>query len=89
MRATKTMQAIRTKYHGPTNTKGSRITATSASGLKVTIPMPYDLDEPDAHRKAAQALCAKLHWPGELIGGALSDGYAFVFAPSPKLQYPL
>lgn len=74
------MQAIRTKYHGATNFKGSRITATSASGIKVTIPYPHELSGQACHQKAADALCDKLNWPKDrLIGGGLSDGYVFVF----------
>jgi len=75
------MQAIRTKYHGPTNTRGARITATSGSGLKCTIPYPYELSGEACHREAATALCNKLQWPTDLIGGELKDGFVFVFKP--------
>lgn len=74
------LQAIRTKYHGATNTRGSRITATSSGGTKCTIPYPHECNPPEAHRKAAEALQAKLQWQGRMIQGALSDSYVFVFA---------
>jgi hypothetical protein len=73
------MKAIRTKYKGPTDTRGSRIIASDEDGHKVTISYPYELSSEDCHRKAADALCAKMGWTGELIGGSLKNGYVFVF----------
>lgn len=67
------MQAIVTKYHGATNTKPSRISATSASGLKVRVSYDHALNADDNHKAAALALCAKYGWTNELIGGGLSD----------------
>lgn len=77
------MQAIQTKYLGPTNTKGSRIKATCAAG-SVTISYPYDLSGMDCHAAAAKALVDKMGWNdahyGGLLGGQLADGtYVFVF----------
>jgi hypothetical protein len=72
------MQAIQTKYMGPTNTKGSRIKATCAAG-SVTIDYPHELSGMDCHAKAAYALLAKMHWDYKLVGGQLANGdYAFV-----------
>ena len=31
------------------------------------------------HLEAALALCKKMNWPTELLGGATKDGYCFVF----------
>lgn len=76
------MKAIRTKYHGPTNTRGSRITASDEDGNKVTIPYPHELSGEEVHRKAALALCRKMNWTGQIEGGGLKDGYAFVFTSS-------
>jgi len=75
------LQAIRTVYHGPTNHRGSRITATASGGAKLTLPKDHSLDTDAAHRAAAEALAAKLGWPGDLIQGSLGDSYVFVFAP--------
>lgn len=77
------MQAIQTKYFGPTNSRGSRIKATCAAG-SLTIPYPYALSGQAAHRAAADALITKLGWDkgyhGEILGGQLADGtYVFVF----------
>ena len=76
------MKAIFTKYHGPTNTRGSRISASDEDGNRVTISYPYELSGEDVHRKAAEALCLKMNWNGaNLIGGAYAKGYVFVFGP--------
>lgn len=72
-------QAILTKYLPPTNSRGARIKATSASGLSVTIPYEYELSGVDLHAVAVKKLCEKLNWSGELVAGGTDVGYAFVF----------
>ena len=74
------MKAITTKYHGATNTRGSRITATDEDGNRITISYPYELSGEAVHRAAADALCAKMGWSGRLTGASLKRGYVFVFA---------
>ena len=77
------MKAIKTKYKGPTNTRGSRIIASDEDGNRVTISYPYELSGQDVHHKAAAALCEKMGWGdgSDLIGGSLKNGYVFVFDP--------
>jgi hypothetical protein len=75
------MQAIQTRYFGPTNTKGARIKAWAAAG-SITISYPYELSGQAVHRKAAEALVKKLGWDelANLLGGCLPNGdYCFVF----------
>lgn len=55
------MQAIVTKYIGPTDTKGARIKATCDAG-SVTIGYPHELSGQDVHAAAAMALVRKLGW---------------------------
>ncbi len=70
-------QAIVTRYHGPTNTRGSRISATACGG-RVVVPYDYAGEVFDNHAAAAMALAAKLNWGGEWAGGVLPSGdYAF------------
>ena len=83
------MKAIFTKYHGPTNTRGSRISAQDEDGNRVTISYPYQLSGEAVHRKAADALLAKMNWKGNLIGGSVRNGYVFVFGPTAELIYAL
>jgi hypothetical protein len=75
------MQTISTKYVGPSNTKGSRIIATTAwVHHRLTISYDSSLSsEDDAHAKAAQALRDKMGWSGEMIGGHTKDGMVWVF----------
>jgi len=75
------MKAIITKYHGPTDYKGSRITASDGDGNRITISYPCELSGEAVHRKAAEALCEKMGWTGSLVGGSLKDNYVFVFGP--------
>jgi hypothetical protein len=74
------MKAIETKYHGPTNTRGARITASDLDGNRITVPYPHELSGEDVHRVAAEALRDKMGWSGRLIGGSTKAGYVFVFA---------
>jgi len=73
------MKAIMTKYLGPTVFHGSSIKAFDKDGNTTTIPYPYELSGEEAYRKAAIALCAKMGWPTNLVGGETGDGYVFCF----------
>jgi len=77
------MKAITTKYVGPTNTRGSRVSATDSDGNRISIPYEGGLDSQAAHRAAALALCKKMNWNSceRLVGGGTKKGYAFVFVP--------
>jgi hypothetical protein len=83
------MKAIKTKYKGPTNTRGSRIIASDEDGNKVTISYPYELSGEDCHRKAAVALCEKMGWGRDLVSGSLKNGYVFVFSDRDMLHNAL
>jgi hypothetical protein len=73
---------IRTRYLGPTDTKGARIKAWSGS-RSVTIPYPYQLSTEDAHAEAASWLHDKLHGQDDgrfeyaVARSAKDDGYVF------------
>ena len=73
------MKAIRTKYLGATNHRGSRIKADDYEGHSVTISYPHELSGEAVHRKAADALTAKMDWPTDLVGGGTDIGYVFCF----------
>jgi len=67
------MQAIQTKYIGPSNVKGSRIKAKCAAG---SLTMSWDdaLNPRANHQLAAEALAKKLGWSGLWCEGGLIDG---------------
>ena len=73
------MKAIITKYKGPTDTRVSRIYASDGDQNRVSIPYPYELSGEAVHRAAAEALCTKMGWSKDLLGGGMKDGYCFVF----------
>lgn len=75
------MKAIRTRYVGPTNTRGSRITATDADGNRVSISYPHQLNSDQAHELAAYTLMRKMRWECELVGGGFNNDEFWVMLP--------
>jgi hypothetical protein len=73
-------QSIQTRYIGPTNTRGSRVSATSASGHRIILEWDDALNTDDNHKAAAAALAHKLDWTGRWHAGATSNGCVFVLA---------
>lgn len=75
------MQAIITKYVGPTNTRGSRIKAMAEAG-SVTVHYDDALTSTANHAEAAMALVRKFKWNRgrdvTLIAGGYIAGYVFV-----------
>lgn len=71
------MQAIQTKYFGPSNVKGSRIKAACAA-RSVVVGYDYALNSAGNHIAAAEKLIALLGWTGVAYGtlatGTLADG---------------
>lgn len=89
------MQAIKTKYFGPTTNRGSRIKATCDRG-RIWFPYPYEISgTEEVHRAAAMALCEKFAvedfrhdgqpaesnpWKRDFVSGAIPSGeYVHVF----------
>lgn len=74
---------IRTKYLGPTDTRGARIRATDGTRT-VTIPYPHELSVEDAHGEAAEKLILILmdedgdeRVEYHMARSAKDDGYCF------------
>ena len=85
------MQTIITKFISATDTRGSRIKASFASGgandnrPSVTIPYPHEDSGAACHWQAAKILVERMGWHGrEFTSGALNDGYVFVFSSDEK-----
>jgi hypothetical protein len=87
------MQAIKTKYIGPTDFKGSRVKA-ECDALTIVVEWDDALDTEANHIAAAKQLCQRLAARNEkaygknsgdgwlrpfLTGGLKNDGYAHVF----------
>ena len=73
------MQAITTRYHGPGNVRGSRISATTASGKRVYHECDDAVHVDRQHRDAAIKLCKLLDWHGTMVEGGLTSGGERVF----------
>ncbi len=75
-------QAIRTRYHGPTDHHGSRVTASCDAG-RITVPWDHTMDAVGNHASAAMALHDRLGWNehNQLAMGSTRDGYVFVQIP--------
>ena len=72
-------QAIIIKVLGATNTKGTRIKASTKSS-SVTMSFDYSAGNEQRITKAVDELMNKLGWSGEYIIGHLPNGdYAAVF----------
>ncbi len=71
-------QAIVTKFHGPTNKIGARVSAKADAG-RIMVSWDHSLDVDSNHYRAALALATKLQWGDKLAGGGLpGSGYCFV-----------
>lgn len=72
------MQAITTKYLGPTNHRVARVRAVAEAG-SITVSWDHALNSRENHEHAAIALCNKLGWDAtRFVGGGVSGGCVFV-----------
>jgi hypothetical protein len=76
------MQAIITKFLGPTDSRGSRVKAKCQAG-SLTMSWDHALDVNENHRAAAIALIRKLGWNQDCYStwheGALPDNTGNVY----------
>jgi hypothetical protein len=72
-----TMQAIRTRFIGPTATRPARIIATGCPGQRLTLPYEHGQGLGHNHLRAAQALATRLGWPGRWVQGETPEGYVW------------
>ena len=84
-------RAIRTRYVGPTNNRGSRVIADAGDrASRLTLEWDDRLNAEQNHAAAAVALTQKMGWVGEyytpLVGGAFPDHYVWVFMPHPEMH---
>lgn len=79
------MQAIVTKYIGPSNVKGSRVKAICQAG-SITLHWDHALNQDQNHCEAAKALAKKLDWInyGDWHCGWLPDQSCVWVCANPK-----
>lgn len=68
------MQSIRTRYYGPTNTRGSRIVAKCEAG-SFSMPYNYALSVWQNHATAAAIMLERLGWGKPYAGGEFGNDY--------------
>lgn len=74
------MKAIQTKYHGPTERRGSRYSASDLDHNKVIISADDSLSSEENHDAAAIALCRKMGWTRHnLVRGGFAKTNVYVF----------
>jgi hypothetical protein len=78
------MKAIRTRYAGPTNTRGSRIIASDSDGNRAVMSYQHQYNSDELHRMAAQKLMDKMGWPNEIIGGGFGHDNYWVMLPKQR-----
>lgn len=88
------MVTFQTKYHGPTNTRGARIScvvAAHGATKRVSIPFPHDKSEAAAHFEAVCKYVKQnemLYLGGKRVAaGDTKDGYSFVFVDSETFEF--
>ena len=75
------LQAIETKYHGPTNTLGSRVSAKAEAG-RIILEWDDSKNSDENHEIAARMLQQKFGWDNVIVGGGFSDRRVWVPVPS-------
>jgi hypothetical protein len=77
-------RAIRTRFVGPTNTRGSRVIADAGDrASRVVLDWDHALNTDENHAAAAVAVTEKMGWNGQyyspLVGGGYRSDYFWVF----------
>lgn len=85
------MGTIITKYHGPTNHRGSQIIATAkrhcGNYSKISVSWDSSLNILDNHTEAAMKLARQIEWFDQWIASDTNDGNGYVFTRASKLRY--
>lgn len=78
------MTAVRTKFYGPTDTKGSRVRVWRADTswlddeCRVEVSWDYGLSSADNHVEAVREYLVGRGWDGGWVLGSTVDGYVAV-----------
>ena len=82
------MKAIRTRYFGPSGTKGSRYQAKDGDGNSVTMSAHYELNSDENHERVAYMLMKKMQWRCVLSGGGFENDMYWTMLPAALNQVP-
>jgi hypothetical protein len=83
------MQAIRTRYLGPTNRRDARI-SVSCEAARIIVPWDDRLDTEENHIAAREVLVRKLGWDEKyyapMVTGCFQGDYYHVFGSVPRYK---
>lgn len=71
------LQAIRTRYVGASNTKGTRIQVKAEAGKRY-VDYNYGLNDETNHTEAARQFAEEMGWAGEYVAGFFDGDYIWV-----------
>lgn len=72
-------KAIETRFHGPSNVRGARISARAPDNPTVFFDYPHDLNHSQRHGWAAKEYAKLQNWPGLYIAGYMrGSGFVYV-----------
>ena len=74
------MQAIETRYLGPTDMRGSRVKATTESGRTLTLDWDSALSSEANHTQCARMLAEQMEGGREWYRAGVKHGFVFVRA---------
>lgn len=81
------MKAILVKYHGPSNTRGSRYTAKAEGNPSLTLSYNHALGADENAKAAAVALVKRMKWNCGVVGGTLPNGdRCYVLIPRKRIK---
>lgn len=76
------MNTITTKFHGPTDHRYPRVSATDRDGKRIYVEWDHMVDSETNHENAARVFCGK-DWRGYLVcGDASPTAYVWVMIPA-------
>ena len=75
------MKAITTRFCGPTETRGARMSAMDEDSNRVTIPYPVEaISHVERHARVVREFCKRFGLNGgTLIGGSMRKGMVWVW----------
>lgn len=80
------MQALSTRYLGPTDHRGARVKVSAERG-SVVVPWDDALDTAANHCRAALRALERWEWSGRWVGGSSTSnprGFIFVCVPGTR-----
>lgn len=66
-------KAITTRYHGPANVRGAKISARAPDNRAAFLDYDHSVHHAGRHAAVAKAYAERMNWPGLYVGGYAQD----------------